>query len=121
MGELEKVRSILFGEQIRIYEERMKKIEDGLNEKIAQISGVLEDFKQSQEEKLDALDKSLVSTLETQTRNLEQDFKEKIEALAKEFRDSLGKLEGNALNRAKFAKLLTDLAGEIAPQERDEE
>ena len=37
MGELDKVRSILFGEQIKVYEERMQQIEANINQNLANV------------------------------------------------------------------------------------
>ncbi len=37
MGELDKVRSILFGEQIKVYEDRIQQIEESLNQNISDV------------------------------------------------------------------------------------
>lgn len=167
MGELDKVRSILFGEQIRMYEERMERMENGLKTDLAalrsdmkaqikdmderfkvqfdelierlekevhsretqdeaitrdlgQLTETFEDFKISQGKQLEALDGSLLATLESRTHNLETDLREKIEAMSAELKAGLDRLELSAVHRARFADLLSGLAREISPNGEDD-
>lgn len=167
MGELDKVRNILFGEQIRLYEERMQHMEDGLKTDLAtlrsdlkaqikdmddrfkvqfdemfelmgkethsrenqdeaiardlsQLTETFEDFRISQGKKLEALDGSLLATLESRTHNLESDLREKIDALSAELKTALDRLEMSAVHRARFADLLSGLAREISPNGKDD-
>ncbi len=162
MGELDKVRNILFGEQIRMYEARIQQMENGLKSDISALSSALkdqlqamddrfkrqfdevfeliskethsrehqgegiardlhqltetfEDFKIDQGKKLEALDSSLLATIDNQTHNLETELRDKMEAMSAELKASLDRLQVSAVNREQFADLLAGLARQIAP------
>lgn len=83
MGELDKVRNILFGDQIRIYEERVEKIENKFRKKLDQLGAdisnqikEMEDRSRAQyDEILELLGKES-HTRESQKDSIKEDFKE---------------------------------------------
>lgn len=94
MGELDKVRSILFGEQIKVYEERIAQIEDGLKQNLEvlgsdineQIKALDERFKSQFDEILELLGKETHSR-ENQKDTLSREL-EKMSSVFDAFKES---------------------------------
>ncbi len=110
MGELDKVRSILFGEQIKVYEERIARIEEGLKQNLEilgadinqQIKALDERFKSRYDEILELLGKETHSR-ENQKDALSREL-EKMGGLFDAFKESQqGRL--NELNESMKSSL----------------
>ena len=134
-AELEKVRSILFGEQIRSTEDRLARLEERLIEKLAKTEARLEarlddfekklsrrtddigdlkkgldDHQKSISEELKKVDEALRETIISAASTVASDFESKTEALSQALEDSLGQLQQAKVDRSKLASIFSQLA-----------
>ena len=131
-GELEKIRSILFGEQIRSTEDRLASLEEQLMAKMADAHKAIEARLDALEKKLDDSSKELQKDLKSQKRDIEldlkkmdealretivsaastvaHDFETKTDALSEALEDSLGQLQKEKVNRNQLSEILAQLA-----------
>lgn len=135
MAELDKVRSILFGEQIRSTEDRLAKLENSLLDKLKSVQDRIEarldeidkklvdrkkdidtletnlgDHKKAIADELKKVDEALRETIVSAASTVAQDFQEKTDALSQALEDSTGQLQKAKVDRHKLAALLSQLA-----------
>lgn len=160
LGELDKVRNILFGEQIHAYELRIKRLESQLREgldalrfemrdgrkeledlvqaRTEELTQLIEQERQSQatqnegvdesirkmfdfvkeqnslqEERLREIDTALRTSLNEEKGEILNDLNKKIEALSESFKEAVGKLSDDKLNRAHISQLLIQMAEQL--------
>ena len=134
-GELEKIRSILFGEQIRSTEDRLSRLEDQLMAKMAEAHKAIETRLDALEEKLEdrskdigdlksglksqrkeidsdlkKIDEALRETIVSAASTVAHDFETKTDALSQALEDSLGQVQKEKVNRKQLSDLLSQMA-----------
>ncbi len=119
MGELDKVRSILFGEQIQVYEEQMLQIEKDLRQNISVLSSGLNEQVEALDNRVKAQFDELLELVgkETHSREIQQ------ETLVQEMEKISGELEGFKKTQVDKLDLLSDsiktiMVGEIERMEQ---
>lgn len=160
LGELDKVRSILFGEQIHAYEVRIKRLEsllregldavrfemrdgrkeledlvqarteeltqlieqerqsqaaqnEGVDESIRKMFDFVKEQTSLQEERLREADTALRTSLQEEKGEILNDLNKKIDALSESFKEAVGKLSEDKLNRAHISQLLVQMAEQL--------
>ena len=134
-GELEKIRSILFGEQIRSTEDRLANLEkqllakmnkahkaiearlDALEESLsdrtkdlAELQNDVKEQKQEIEADLKTMDASLREAIDSTASTASEDMEAKTDAMSQAFESSLGRMEKEKVNRGQLSDLLSQLA-----------
>ena len=112
MGELDKVRSILFGEQIRVYEERMAEMD-------TRVGNAIDEMRRLLDERLQSMEKTLQDRLDglDQRMETEQSDRKQLESLVTgDFKDIHAQFEKN---QSDLTDTLNELKQRIKSDQKD--
>lgn len=118
LGELDKVRNILFGRQVKAYEDRFSELEDSLNNMITKLTDTIDlrlnNLESDLNEREQDIRRSLVSSDESSSQDL-TDIRSDMDNLTSAFGTDIAQTKGEL--RSELGKIETKLSSDKTDRE----